>query len=227
MADGTLRLSAIFSPVELCAERRAARRRAHRLRGRDRSGDGRQPVRAAVAAGRAGGRRGRPRGAAWWLAIEHRAASPPTPELLDDLIIHGWVNVAPGRRARARVRAALDAAPPTCSRGRSRTSCSRRPCSPTSASPCCSSCAASATACAPRPPAAHDEVDARGVVMIEQLLTDGTEPHPRGPSDGDRSGAGARRARARPRRSRRGSAQRQPPRPGAGSRPRAARCSAR
>ena len=30
----------------------------------------------------------------WWLAIEHRATTRRR-ELLDDLIIHGWVNVAP------------------------------------------------------------------------------------------------------------------------------------
>ena len=49
--------------------------------------------------------------AAWWYGIERRAAHRRR-VMLDDLIVHGWVNVAPDDVRERDVRAALAAAPP-------------------------------------------------------------------------------------------------------------------
>jgi hypothetical protein len=168
--------------VELCSERRWARRRAIAY------AVGVGPVLAANLLGLLSLRAGILADAAavaaalWWLAIEHRATSRRR-ALLDDLIIHGWVNVAPDdvreresellapRHRRLLARALenqLRDAPTFAHQRRSvllellrqgdrLRGLARR---------------------------LRDEpVDARGVVMIEQLLTDGSSPIHSGPSE--------------------------------------------
>jgi hypothetical protein len=120
--------------------------------------------------------------AGWWFAIEQRAVTRRR-ELLDDLIIHGWVNVAPDdvheREAEllsARHRKVLAQAlenqllePPTFAHQRRAVLLELRRQSDRLRS------------LARR---LRDEpVDARGVVMIQQLLTDGASPIHRGPTD--------------------------------------------
>lgn len=168
--------------VELCTERRAARRRAISY------GVAVAPVMAANLLGLLSLRAGLVADAAaiaaalWWLAIEHQATTRRR-ELLDDLIIRGWVNVAPddvreretellSTRHRHVLARALEnqlIETPTFAHQRRSVllelfrqsdrlkSLARR---------------------------LRDEpVDARGVVMIEQLLTDGSSPIHSGPSE--------------------------------------------
>jgi hypothetical protein len=168
--------------VELCTERRSARHRAiayavaigpvmaANLLGLLSLGAGLVADAAAIAA------------ALWWLAIEHRAVTRRR-ELLDDLIVHGWVNVAPddvreresellSPRHRQLLARALEnqllETPAFAHQRRTvllellrqgdrlRTLARRL---------------------------RDEQVDARGAVMIEQLLTDGSSPIHSGPSE--------------------------------------------
>ena len=167
---------------ELCAERRAARRRAiaytvgigpvvlaNLL--------GLLSVRAGIVADAAA-----LAAAAWWLAIEQQAITRRR-QLLDDLIVHGWVNVAPAdvherelellsTRHRNILAQALEnqlLETPTFAHQRLSVLLELRRQSDR------------LRGLARR--LRDDPVDARGVVMIEQLLTDGSSPIHSGPSD--------------------------------------------
>ena len=166
----------------LCAERRSARRRAQayaigvgpvlvaNLMGLLSVPAGLVADAAAVAA------------ALWWLAIERRAVGRRR-ALLDDLIMRGWVNVAPddvrereiellSRRHRQILARALEnqllETPTFAHQRRSVLIEVRRQ-------------GDRLRALARR--LRDDPVDPRGVVMIEQLLTDGASPIHSGPTD--------------------------------------------
>jgi hypothetical protein len=168
--------------VELCAERRAARRRAiaYTL--------GVGPVIAANLLGLLSVRAGvvadaaALAAAAWFLAIEQRATTRRR-QLLDDLIVHGWVNVAPSDvherelellspRHRNLLAQALEnqlLESPTFAHQRLSVLLELRRQSDR------------LRGLARR--LRDDPVDPRGVVMLEQLLTDGSSPIHCGPSD--------------------------------------------
>ena len=168
--------------VELCAERRAARRRAIAY------AVGIAPVIVANLLGLLSVRAGivadaaALAAAAWWLAIEQGAVTRRR-QLLDDLIVHGWVNVAPEdvherelellsprhRRVLARALENQLLETPAFAHQRLPVLLELRRQSDR------------LRGLARR--LRDDPVDARGVVMIEQLLTDGTSPIHSGPSD--------------------------------------------
>jgi hypothetical protein len=167
---------------ELHAERRAARRRAISY------AVGVGPVLAANLLGLLSVRAGIVADAAaiaaslWWLAIEHQAVERRR-ELLDDLIIHGWVNVAPddvrdrevellSPRHRNLLARALEnqlLETPTLAHQRLAVLLELRRQSER------------LRGLARR--LRDDPVDPRGVVMIKKMLTDGTSPIHNGPSD--------------------------------------------
>ncbi|MDX6377718.1 MAG: hypothetical protein QOE98_2021 [Gaiellaceae bacterium] len=167
---------------ELHAERRAARRRAISY------AVGIGPVLAANLLGLLSVRAGVVADAAaiaaslWWLAIEHQAAERRR-ELLDDLIIHGWVNVAPddvrerevellSPRHRNLLARALEnqlLETPTLAHQRLAVLLELRRQSER------------LRGLARR--LRDDPIDPRGVVMIKKMLTDGTSPIHNGPSD--------------------------------------------
>jgi hypothetical protein len=167
---------------ELHAERRAARRRAISY------AVGIGPVLAANLLGLLSVRAGIVADAAaiaaslWWLAIEHQAVERRR-ELLDDLIIHGWVNVAPddvrdrevellSPRHRNLLARALEnqlLETPTLAHQRLAVLLELRRQSDR------------LRGLARR--LRDDPIDPRGVVMIKKMLTDGTSPIHNGPSD--------------------------------------------
>jgi hypothetical protein len=120
--------------------------------------------------------------ALWWLAIERRAVERRR-ALLDDLIMHGWVNVAPAhvrerevellsprhRRVLARALENQVVESPTLAHQRLPVLLELRR----------QSDRMHGLARRLR----DDNVEARGVIMIEKMLTDGTSPIHNGPSE--------------------------------------------